>query len=231
MPVFDAPITTNDDNIEKVLNQNLPVVLYLYDRSDNGLDKALKAAAKEYAGEILVVRVDVNEAQGVYKRFNRPTLPALFTLDEGEVESRAARIQPADVDAHVDFLMGQGPKPVETAAQTEAKAASGALPVHVTDRSFKKDVLQSDVPVLVDFWAPWCGPCHMVAPTLEKLAQQYAGRIKVAKLDVDRNQATARTYKAMSIPMLLMFKNGKIVGKLVGAQPQPNIERMIKQAL
>jgi len=231
MPVFDTPITTNDTSLERVLAQPLPVVLVLYDRPDRGLDKALKAAAKEFAGEILVARVDVTENPESHARFGRPALPALLTLDDGEVESRAASIRPADVEAHVDFLMGQGPKPLETSAQAEARAASGGVPVHVSDRSFAQDVLNSDVPVLVDFWAPWCGPCHMVAPSLERIASQYTGQVKVAKLNVDENPQTARQYQAMSIPMLLLFNRGQVAGKLVGAHPLSNIEQLVKQAL
>ena len=134
-------------------------------------------------------------------------------------------------NAHVDFLLGLGPMPTQTEAETEAKAASGAAPVHTRDSSFEQDVLRSPIPVLVDFWAPWCGPCHMVAPILDKIAQQYAGRLKVAKLNVDDNPRMARQYQAHSIPMMLIFKNGKQVGKLVGAHPQPNIERMVQDAL
>jgi thioredoxin len=231
MPVFDTVITTDDTNLKKVLGQTLPVMLYLYDRPNAALDKAFNQAAHEHAGEILVTRVDVSGNPQTYAQYNRPQLPALLTLDEGEIESRAQNIRPADVDDHVAFLLGEGPKPVETAAQAEARAASGAAPVQVTDNSFQRDVLDSDVPVLVDFWAPWCGPCHMVAPILDRLAQQYAGRVKFAKLNVDQNLQSAQRYQAMSIPMLLMFKGGKPVGKLVGAHPQPNIEQMIRQAL
>ena len=96
---------------------------------------------------------------------------------------------------------------------------------------FARDVLQSDVPVLVDFWAPWCGPCHMVAPVLDRLAERYAGRIRVAKLNVDENPSAARQYQASSIPLLVLFKGGQPVGRLVGAHPEPNIERLIQQAL
>ncbi len=231
MPVFDAPITTDDANLKKVLGQKLPVVLYLYDRPDAALDAALGRVARDHAGELLVTRVDVKQNPQTHTQYNRPALPALLTLDEGTIESRAENIRPADVDEHVDFLLGQGPKPTETSAQAEARAASGAAPVHITDTSFQRDVLQSTLPVLVDFWAPWCGPCHMVAPTLERLAQQYAGKIIIAKLNVDQNPQSARQYQAMSIPMLLLFKDGKPVGKLVGAHPQPNIEQLIRQAL
>ncbi|HLV34118.1 MAG TPA: thioredoxin [Spirillospora sp.] len=231
MPVFDTPITTDDNNLKKVLGQKLPVVLYLYDRPNPALDEAFSRVAREHAGEILVTRVDVTRNPQTHARYNRPQLPALLTLDEGEIESRAENIRPADVDAHVDFLLGLGPKPLETAAQAESRAASGAAPIPVTDASFEQDVLQSSVPVLVDFWAPWCGPCHMIAPVLDRLAQQYAGRIKIAKLNVDENLMTARRYQAMSIPMLLLFKDGQPVGKLVGAHPQPKIEQLIRQVL
>ncbi len=231
MPVFDTPITTDDNSVKKVLGQKLPVVLYLYDQPNVQLDAAFNRVAKDHAGEILVTRVDANSNPQTYADYGRPPLPALLTLEAGEIESSAGKILPADVDEHVDFLLGMGPKPLETAAQSAARAASGATPVPVSDGSFATDVLQSEVPVLVDFWAPWCGPCHMVAPTLERLAQQYAGQIKIAKLNVDENPMSAQRYQAMSIPMLLLFKGGQPVGKLVGAHPQPNIEQLIKQAL
>jgi thioredoxin 1 len=231
MAVFDTPITTDDNNLQKVLGQKLPVVLYLYDRSNPNVEQTLRDLAREHAGKLLVAKVDAAKNAQTYAQYRRPQLPALLTLEAGEVESRAENIRPADVEEHVDFLLGLGPKPLETAAQTEARSASGATTVPVTDASFSRDVLQSLVPVLVDFWAPWCGPCHMVAPTLERLAGQYAGKIKIAKLNVDENMQTAQQYRAMSIPMLLMFKDGKVIGKLVGAHPQPNIEQLIRQAL
>lgn len=231
MPVFDTPITTDDQSLKKVLSQKLPVVLYLYDRPSPALDDAFNRAAREHAGQLLVTRVDTRNSPQTFAQYNRPQLPALLTLDEGDIESRAENIRPADVEEHVDFLLGMGPKPTQTTAQAQARTASGAAPVHISDSTFDRDVLQSDVPVLVDFWAPWCGPCHMVAPVLDELAQQYAGRLKVAKLNVDQNPGSAQRYQAMSIPMLLLFKNGQLAGKLVGAHPKPNIEQLIRQAL
>jgi thioredoxin len=231
MPIFDTPITTDDNSLKRVLGQSLPVVLYLYNRPDPALDAALNQVAEENAGAILVARVDATANPQTHATYGRPALPALLTLDEGEIESRAANIRPQDIDEHVDFLLGNGPKPLETTTESETRAASGGSPVPVTDGSFPGDVLQSDLPVLVDFWAPWCGPCHMVAPVLERLAAQYAGKIKVAKLNVDENPVRASQYQAMSIPMLLMFKGGDPVGKLVGAHPQPNIEQLIQRSL
>ncbi len=92
--------------------------------------------------------------------------------------------------------------------------------LEVTDETFEKEVIQSDVPVLVDFWAPWCGPCRMVAPVVDDIAQTYAGRLKVVKLNTDQCPNTAVKYQIMSIPTLLIFKNGKAVDQLVGAQPK-----------
>ncbi len=101
----------------------------------------------------------------------------------------------------------------------------------VSQANFDQEVLRSAEPVLVDFWAPWCGPCRMVAPTLEKLATEYSGRLKVAKLNVDQNQGLAARYGAHSIPLLVLFKGGKPVNQLIGAHPEPNIRRLIEQAL
>jgi len=92
--------------------------------------------------------------------------------------------------------------------------------VTVTDASFAEDVLNSDKPVLVDFWATWCGPCRMVAPVLEEIASEHKDKITVAKLDVDANPATARDYQVLSIPTLMVFKGGEKVKEIVGARPK-----------
>ena len=232
MAVHGTPIVTDAAGLPRVLQSNLPVILYLYrEQSSPSLDETLRRVAHENAGDLLVARVDVNQSPSVYSDYDSPALPALVTLDEGEIESSAENIRPGDVDVHADFLMGRGPYPQETESEIAAKQASGAAPVHVSDSSFQTDVIESNVPVLVDFWAPWCGPCHTIAPVLDNLAQQYAGQIKVAKLNVDENPQAAGTYGAMSIPLLVMFKSGEPVNRLVGAHPQPHIDAMIKQAL
>lgn len=104
-------------------------------------------------------------------------------------------------------------------------------PITLTDENFAKEVLESSVPVLVDFWAVWCGPCRMVAPVVEALAGEYEGRAKVAKLDVDSAQKTASEYGIRSIPTLLIFKGGKVADQVIGAVPKKQIVEKLDAVL
>jgi len=103
--------------------------------------------------------------------------------------------------------------------------------LHTTDANFKKDVLDSNVPVLVDFWAEWCGPCRMVAPVLDELAKEYDGKIKVAKVNVDENQQVSMDFHIRSIPTLLFFKNGQMVKQLIGAHPKSKLVSEIQEVI
>ena len=97
----------------------------------------------------------------------------------------------------------------------------------VTDNNFQAEVIESDVPVLVDFWAPWCGPCRMVAPVVEEIAKERGDGIKVVKLNIDDNQQTAINYEVMSIPTIILFQGGQPVKKVVGAYPKKKIEAQL----
>ena len=101
--------------------------------------------------------------------------------------------------------------------------------VEVTDQSFEAEIEKHQGVAVVDFWATWCGPCRMIAPIVEQLATEYEGKVKVAKLDVDSNSRTASRFNVRSIPMLLFFKNGKVVDQIIGAQPRPAIEAKFRQ--
>ncbi|HLE24154.1 MAG TPA: thioredoxin [Thermodesulfobacteriota bacterium] len=103
--------------------------------------------------------------------------------------------------------------------------------VVLSDSTFEGEVLKSESPVLVDFWAPWCGPCRILAPVVEEIANSYTGRIKVGKLNVDDNQETTMQYSIRSIPTLILFKNGKALDQIIGAVPKSEIEKMVKKAL
>lgn len=102
---------------------------------------------------------------------------------------------------------------------------------HVTDSNFSEEVLKSDKPVFVDFWATWCGPCKMLAPVIEEVAKKLEGEVKIVKLDVDANPETAGRYGITSIPTMLLFKDGEPLGKLVGFRPAEQIEGAIRGAL
>jgi thioredoxin 1 len=103
--------------------------------------------------------------------------------------------------------------------------------VHLTDKNFEKEVLKSDLPVVVDFWAEWCGPCRMVAPVVEELAKEYENKVKIGKVDVDESPATASRYGIMSIPTLMFFKGGQIMGQLVGAVNKSELKKKIESNL
>ena len=103
--------------------------------------------------------------------------------------------------------------------------------LHTNDGDFKKDVLEAKEPVLVDFWAEWCGPCRMVGPVLDELAKEYEGKIKIAKVNVDENQQVSMDYHIRSIPTLLFFKNGQMVKQLVGAHPKSKLVSEIMEVL
>jgi thioredoxin 1 len=103
--------------------------------------------------------------------------------------------------------------------------------VQFTDANFEQEVLKSENPVLVDFWAPWCGPCRAVGPVVEDLAESYKGRVKVGKINIDDNPKTAETYGVMSIPTLILFNKGDIMDKLIGLSPKERLEGLIKKAL
>jgi len=105
------------------------------------------------------------------------------------------------------------------------------MEVKVNDGNFKQEVIDSEIPAIVDFWAPWCGPCNMIAPHVEEIAKEYVGKIKVCKLNVDEASAIATEYAIMSIPAIMLFKDGKVMEKRVGVMNKQELEKFIQPYL
>jgi thioredoxin 1 len=108
---------------------------------------------------------------------------------------------------------------------------SGESVIHVNEGTFDAEILKSDKPALVDFWAPWCGPCRSIAPLLEELAEEYKGKLTVAKVNVDENRKLAGNHGVMSIPTMILFKDGKVLDKLIGLVPKERLKELMDKAL
>ena len=103
--------------------------------------------------------------------------------------------------------------------------------LEITDQNFESSVLQSETPVVIDFWAEWCGPCKTIAPVIDELSDEYLGKVKVGKVNVDYNQQTAMKYGIRSIPSLLIFKNGSVVNQIIGSVPKDSIVKLLKETI
>ncbi|MCB0021693.1 MAG: thioredoxin [Caldilinea sp.] len=220
-------INTNVQSIDRVLATDMPVLLAFWRPTTPmtpAQEESLERLAQSYAGSAILARVDADAEPELARRFRVAGTPVYVLLRNGKAKlalaSEEARNNVAGWLAH--FVDGK-PQPAVTEPSPDS-AGSGGQVRTLTDATFQQTIDQP-VPVLVDFWAPWCGPCRMVAPSVEKLAQEYAGRAVVGKLNVDENQGTARRFQVMSIPTLLIFKNGQVVDQIVGAQPYQALQQ------
>jgi thioredoxin 1 len=195
----------------------LLVVLAFCQRSQPvppAIDTELDGMAQRYAGKALIAKVDAENERTLVARFNPGQLPALLILRAGKQETALHGDEMAQVAAWLAHVVDGQPRPAVRAVPPRETAK----PITLTDASFQQTISGPQA-VLVDFWAPWCGPCRMVAPHVEQLAKEFQGRATVGKLNVDENPQTAQRYNIMSIPALLIFKNGAMVDQIVGAQP------------
>jgi len=202
MALFDAPIHANDMTYERAVYQaGVPAVAVFWRRDCppcEQLDPVLNRLAREYAGKLLVVKLNVEDAPQAAEREQIRHLPTLLLVKEGRVVQR-----------------GEG-APTETALREWAAYLVGERPA---------------MPASVDFWAEWCGPCHMIAPAIETLAREYAGRVKVGKLNVDENPRTPMQFQIRGIPTLIIFRNGQPVDRIVGVQSLPVLRQRLDAVL
>ncbi len=225
------------------------------------LAPTLKELAAAFAGRALVVQVEDAEEGSLTARFKLARIPTLVFWDKGREVARIEGAASASaVRAHVEYLLG-GPRPAPAsgpsvqlgggpATQSNPPYGTGAsrgtggygttapdggrgggTPIVVTDATFQTEVLQSPQPILVDFWAPWCGPCRMVSPIVEEFGREYAGRLRVAKVNTDENPAHASRLGIQGIPTLIFFKNGREVDRVVGAAPKSAIRSHVERVL
>lgn len=233
--MFDSPINTTDQSLERVLAAGLPVVLIFLDApAAEDLRQSMERLAREYAGQLLVVKMQARDNPLSASRYQISRTPAVVAIRNGNIESSAQGIAARDLEAHVNFLLGKGPRPAaqqttpaRAPSQHEVADSAAQGPLTVTDASFDQLVLRSSLPVLVDFWAPWCGPCRMTDPIVSRLASEMSGRLAVAKVNVDENPRTAMHYDIRSIPTMLLVKDGQIVDRWMGALPEPALRSRI----
>jgi thioredoxin 1 len=228
----------------------VPVVLAFWDRACppcEQLNPILDRLAAAYAGRALIARVNARDEPGLVRRYGIAALPGLVFVNGGAAVAQSSGAAPeASLRAWLDHLTGNGARPPlpggpsipldgaapvtpppPGASERGASAGPGGTPRTVSDATFEQVVTRAEQPVLVDFWAPWCGPCRAVAPAVERLAQEFAGRAVVAKLNVDENPRTAQRFGISGIPALFIFKQGRVVERLVGAQPLPALRQAL----
>lgn len=223
----------NDKAVKNALGQKDPAILCFFDGSekDKPFHDAIKQVAKKNGG-LIVIKADVNSAPNFYDKYDSPVLPAVVTLTKGffgrKVQSTAENARPKDIRNHVDFLLNDTPLP-EMKDDAEAEITKYKV-LQVWDDSFRKEVLKSKQPVLVDFWAAWCGPCKVIAPYVEEMAEKYKGQIKVVKINTDAAPITSRRYNIRSMPTFVMFDGGQPISRFSGASPV-GINNLIKEVL
>jgi thioredoxin 1 len=237
---MSEPTILTDTNLGGVLQGKKPALILFTNGS--GLRSEFMAAYKKAAEteqQILFARLDPTANPQAAARFDIGDKPVLVGWYNGSEVLRRSRPWGSDVPLAVEMLQ----QAVKQSPRTELKEETpmtdnnkpavtvADAPVHVTDATFETEVLNSELPVLVDFWAEWCGPCRMVAPTLEKLAKEYAGQVKITKVNVDENPGLSQAFQIMSIPTIMLIKQRTIVFSQPGALPESAFRDLIKQLI
>lgn len=231
-------ITLTDADFETAIASNPALVLLL--TTGDGLRGDFSAAFKKAtddAKDIVFARLNPTDNPQAAAHFGVTDKPLLIGFLNGEEIVRRLRPWGSDVTLLVDELRAKAKAAAPAGAVTPAAETTPAdlpidtAPVKVTDATFQKEVIDYPLPVLVDFWAEWCGPCRQIAPALEKLAAEFAGQVRIAKVNVDENPGVAQAFRIMSIPNLMMIKNRTIVFNQPGALPESTLRDLIKQLI
>jgi len=233
MNPVELPVLTTLAALEAELKAPVPVLLLVWhDRPPRrDTEVALKEAADKYGKRLRAFIVDARHDPALVERFGLGQHPILVGWYDGEERIRRNRPWNTDVIGIVEQMLALVPVPAGAEKTPPPPAAANDKPVHVTEATFVEQVVNSPLPVVVDFWADWCQPCKMVAPILEKLAREFAGKVRIAKVDVDANPNLAGQFNIRSIPTLMFVKNGKIVGQSAGAAPEAALRDVIQQLI
>ena len=228
---FNSVLTSSDLSLDRVLNAGLPVAMVFYEKNpSDDLRQTLDELARQYAGKVLIVILERGDASQAIARYNVHGLPALVGVRDGKIITSQDTVRRSDIKPHIAYLLGEGPRPAARVASqpsTAPKQSRGLGPIAVNEANWEREVLQSDRPVLVDFWASWCAPCRMVEPTVEALAREQSEALKVVKVNVDENPSLASRYRTMSIPLMIVVKGGQEVDRWVGALPDKAIRSRV----
>jgi thioredoxin 1 len=226
--------TLQDAEFDTLLNDTKPVLVLFSDGSNlrNEFSVAFKKAS-ETPGKVLFVRIDPKNNPKAAARFDIGDKPVLVAWYCGEEIARRSRPWGTDVPLAIEMLQNAAKNESKPEEQKEVVMSDQPVvetkPIAVTDATFQKEVLESELPVIVDFWAAWCGPCRQVAPIFDKLAQEFAGKVRVAKVNVDENPGLSQTFRVTSIPTIMMIKERTIVFNQAGALPEPVMRDLFNQ--
>jgi len=244
------PITLKDQDLDSVLNGDKPVLLLV--TNGDGIRGDFNTAFKKAAGEtknMVFAKIDPTQNPRAAELFDAGSKPVLIAWYCGEEITRRSRPWGTDLPLAIELLQNltktqatvikedkveQVEEKVETVTESaDVKPANNGKPVIVTDDTFQKEVIDfsTTMPVLIDFWAEWCGPCRMVTPILEKLAKEFEGQVRIAKVDTDANPGLSATFRIMSIPNIMAIKNRTIVFNQPGALPETAFRDILKQLI
>jgi len=223
-----------DDNWQSIIGDKPALILI---STGNGLRGEFITQFKKSAtatDSVIFAEFNPEKNPDLAQTFNYKNKPIMIGYHCGDVPVRRVRPWGTDVVLAIELLENQAKeKNPEMANNEETPQIIVGEPVNVTDNDFQEQVVDfsNEMPVVVDFWADWCGPCKMVAPILDKLAGEFEGQIRIAKVDTDANQTLAQSFRIMSIPTIMVFKKGHIIFSQAGALPEPALRDLFQQAI